>query len=291
MTHFSNPRSGAILHERLRRIASSWARRAFFLIRGILFLGRRHRCPCCGWRLRAFVGERSIIGQSATGYCPRCNAKARHRRDWIFLQERTNLFAGSKRLLEVAPWWSLSRLFQKMPNLEFVSVDLKQSGPHVTTIGDVVELPFANASFDVVICIHVLEHIIDDRQAIDELFRVLKPGAWALISVPLLLDRPTREDPSITDPNDRQRLFGEPTHVRFYGTDLADRLMNAGFEVTLDLAEHIPLDKRWQGKKVIHLPTARRPQWAPRDVTIFFINWRKRALVAANGKRSMQYSE
>jgi len=131
-----------------------------------------------------------------------------------------------------------------MPNLEFVSVDLKQSGSHVTTIGNVVDLPFANASFDVVICIHVLEHVIDDRQAIDELFRVLKPGAWALISVPLLLDQPTHEDRSITDPNDRQRLFGEPTHVRFYGTDMADRLRKAGFEVTLDLASRIPLDKR-----------------------------------------------
>jgi hypothetical protein len=244
MAHFSNTRSGAFMNERLRTTASSWARRGFFLIRGILFLGRKHRCPCCGWRLRAFVGERSIIGQSATGYCPRCNAKARHRRDWIFLQERTDLFAGSKRLLEIAPWWSLSRLFQKIPSLEFFSVDLKKTGPHVTTIGDVVRLPFANASFDVVICIHVLEHVIDDKQAIDELFRVLKPGAWALISVPLLLDRPTREDPSITDPNDRQRLFGEPTHIRFYGTDLADRLKSAGFEVTLDLAERIPLDKR-----------------------------------------------
>ncbi len=131
-----------------------------------------------------------------------------------------------------------------MPNIEFVSVDLKQSGPHVTTIGDVVDLPFASASFDVVVCIHVLEHVIDDRRAIDELFRVLKPGAWALISVPLLLDQPTHEDGSITNPIDRQRLFGEPTHVRFYGTDMADRLSNAGFEVTLHLARRIPLDKR-----------------------------------------------
>lgn len=207
-------------------------------------MGWKHRCPCCGWRLRAFVDEHGIIKKSATGYCPRCNAKARHRRDWLYLQEETDLLTRPTRLLEVAPWRSLSRCFQETTNIDFVSVDLKHSGPHVTTIGDIVNLPFANASFDVVVCIHVLEHIIDDRRAISELFRVLKPGGWAFVSVPLLLDEPTREDPSITDPLERQRLFGEPSHVRYYGTDMIDRLQSAGFDVTLHLAERVPPDKR-----------------------------------------------
>lgn len=237
-SHFS-----ARLRRYLRSVGSAWPRRAALLCRGILFLGQKYRCPCCGWRLRAFVAERSIMRKSATGYCPRCNAKARHRRDWLYLQEETDVLAGPKRLLEIAPWWSLSRCFRRASNIEFFSIDLKKTGPHVTTIGDLVRLPFANASFDVVVCIHVLEHIPDDRRGISELFRVLKPGGWALVSVPLLLDEPTREDPSITDPCIRQRIFGESSHVRYYGTDMIDRLKGAGFQVTLDLAEDLPADR------------------------------------------------
>jgi len=212
--------------------------------RGILFLGWKHRCPCCGWHVRAFVDEGSIIKKTATGYCPRCNSKARHRRDWLYLQEKTDLLTGAKRVLEVAPWRSLSRCLQKERNIDFVGVDLKNAGPHVNTIGDIVDLPFANASFDVVICIHVLEHIQDDAKAISELYRILRPGGWALISVPLLLDQPTREDPSITDPMERERLFGEPSHVRYYGTDTSDRLSIAGFDVEQDLAAEIPAERR-----------------------------------------------
>ena len=158
--------------------------------------------------------------------------------------EKTDLLTGAKRVLEVAPWRSLSRCLQKERNIDFVGVDIKQAGPHVTTIGDIVDLPFANGSFDVIICIHVLEHIPNDAKAISELYRILRPGGWALISVPLLLDQPTREDPSITDPMERERLFGEPSHVRYYGTDMIDRLRTAGFEVELDLAAGIPAEKR-----------------------------------------------
>ena len=206
-SHFS-----ARLRRYLRSVGSAWPRRVVLLCRGILFLGRKYRCPCCGWRVRAFVAERSVMRRSANGYCPRCNAKARHRRDWLYLREETDVLAGPKRLLEIAPWWSLSRCFRKAPNIEFFGIDLKKTGPHVTTIGDIVKLPFANASFDVVVCIHVLE--------------------------------PTREDPSITDPCIRQRLFGESSHVRYYGMDMIDRLKGAGFEVTLDLAEDLPADRR-----------------------------------------------
>ena len=220
-----------------------WIKKVILFLRGILFLGWRHRCPCCGWQVRAFVDEGSIIKKSATGYCPRCNSKARHRRDWLYLQENTDLLTGTKRVLEVAPWRSFSQCLRKKRNVDLVGVDLKHAGPHVTAIGDIVDLPFANGSFDVVICIHVLEHIRDDAKAISELYRVLRPGGWALVSVPLLLDRPTREDPSVTDPAERERLFGEPSHVRYYGMDLTDRLRNAGFDVELDLASAIPAEK------------------------------------------------
>jgi len=111
-------------------------------------------------------------------------------------------------------------------------------------VGDVVSLPLADASYDVALCIHLLEHVQDDRRAIAELYRVLRPGGWALVSVPIRLDRETHEDPSITDPAERQAVFGERSHVRWYGADLADRLREAGFEVELDLASGIPDEVR-----------------------------------------------
>jgi SAM-dependent methyltransferase len=90
--------------------------------------------------------------------------------------------------------------------------------------------------------VHVLEHIDDDRSAIAAVFDAVKPGGSALVSVPLQLDRQTHEDPSITDPEERARVFGERSHVRAYGLDLGDRLSAAGFRVDLDLATDIPAD-------------------------------------------------
>lgn len=92
---------------------------------------------------------------------------------------------------------------------------------------------------DAVICVHVLEHIRDDRAAIGEIYRLLQPGGWALISVPIRLDGPTYEDPSIVSPAAREAAFGETNHVRLYGLDLVDRLEDAGFDVSVDLASAV----------------------------------------------------
>lgn len=144
------------------------------------------------------------------------------------------------RLLEVAPWWSLSRTLRRIPGLYYRGIDLERRHDGVTDVGDVTALPFAEASFDALLCIHVLEHVPEDRRAIAELYRVLRPGGWAIVSVPIRLDRDTHEDPSVTAPAERQRLFGEKGHVRYYGRDLRERLVAAGFEVRLDRAENVP---------------------------------------------------
>ncbi len=91
-------------------------------------------------------------------------------------------------------------------------------------------------TFDAMICIHVLEHVDDDRGAMAEMYRVLKPGGWSLISVPIRLDQKTYEDATITTPAARKAAFGETSHVRYYGRDLVDRLEATGFHVTIDAA-------------------------------------------------------
>lgn len=222
----------------------SWLREPAFFLRGLLFLGSRHQCPVCGWRLRAFTTRGGLLARSESGYCPRCNAKARHRRLWLYLAGRTALFRTAGVVLEVAPWWSLSRRLARMPGLRYVGVDLAAGHAGVTVVGDAAALPFAAGSFDALLCIHVLEHVAQDRAAIAELRRVLKPGGWAVVSVPLRLDRPTHEDPAVTDPAERARLFGERGHVRYYGADFRERLQAAGFAVEMDPAAGLAADLR-----------------------------------------------
>ncbi len=180
--------------------------------------------------------------KSATGYCPRCNAKARHRRIWLYLENHTSIFSRHIRLIEVAPWWSFARRFQAIDDIDYVGIDLKRTGPQVTAVGDLLALPVQEGTQDVAICIHVLEHIEDDHKAIAELYRVLRPGGMAIVSVPVRLDQPTFEDASVQDPDDRARLFGERGHVRYYGNNFADRLREPGFEVCMDPGDGLPAD-------------------------------------------------
>ena len=213
-------------------------------MRGLLLLGNRFQCPCCGWRLRAFVEKHGILRTSESGYCPRCNAKARHRRIWLYLEAHTEVLSAQIQLLEVAPWWAFARRFQTMSSVDYIGLDLQRTGTQVTTIGDVIALPIQAEMIDVVLCIHVLEHVDDDRQAIAELYRALRPGGVAIVSVPLRLDQPTHEDPSVQDPDERTRLFGEPGHVRYYGKDFIERLRQPGFKVHMDPAHELPAEMR-----------------------------------------------
>jgi SAM-dependent methyltransferase len=95
---------------------------------------------------------------------------------------------------------------------------------------DITAIPEPDGAFDVVICNHVLEHIPDDRRAMRELRRVLRPGGLAVLQHPVQ-DRPdTYEDPGVVDPVERLRVFGQEDHVRIYGWDMLDRLRTAGFQ-------------------------------------------------------------
>ena len=120
-----------------------------------------------------------------------------------------------------------------MSNLDYISVDL--NSPLAMVKMDITNILYEDNTFDVILCSHVLEHIIDDRKAIRELFRVLKPGGWAILQVPLSNENDkTLEEPSIISPRDRERIFGQKDHVRIYGRDYKDRLEKAGFTVKVD---------------------------------------------------------
>lgn len=131
-------------------------------------------------------------------------------------------------MLHVAPEPHISRRIRQHAFIDYLSADLKAGDAMVAM--DITVIPHAEGHFDVIYCSHVLEHVLDDRKAMHELCRVLAPEGWAVLQVPITADE-TFEDPSITDPAERERLFGRYDHVRRYGPDYANRLSEAGFDV------------------------------------------------------------
>ena len=97
---------------------------------------------------------------------------------------------------------------------------------------DIQRIPFPDGEFDVIFCNHILEHVDDDRRAMREMYRVMRPGGWGIMLSPVNMERETTyEDPSITDPAERERHFGQKDHLRDYGRDYGRRLSEAGFDV------------------------------------------------------------
>ncbi|MDR3530001.1 MAG: methyltransferase domain-containing protein [Rhodopila sp.] len=161
--------------------------------------------------------------------CANCGSRERHRLLWLWITEGGGNRLAGKRILHFAPEKALRRALRD--NREYESADLHQ--PHVTHQVDITRLPLADGTYDVVIANHVLEHVDDDRQAMQELFRVLRPGGTALLTVPVNPSRQeTYEDPAITTPALRQAHFNAPDHRRFYGLDFADRLTSVGFQIS-----------------------------------------------------------
>lgn len=210
----------------------------------IFSLGSRLECPFCRWHFRRFrpagfdypvLKEKQVVGASYhfDDVCPRCLSNARERLAYLYLQSRTDLFTAPLQLLHIAPEPNIARALSAQANLKYVTADLFE--PNVMTRFDVMNLPFADNTLDALICNHVLEHVSDDRAAMAELHRVLQPGGWALLQVPiaLALDK-TIEDATVKTEADRIRVFGQSDHVRLYNAvDYVERLQATGFSVSV----------------------------------------------------------
>src|ERR1700730_2419323 len=209
-------------------------------------------CPVCGVALAAFkpgaasyqrmVREHDYIYplsaietfNVAAYSCPSCDASDRERLYALYLDR---VFAARDparrcRLLEFAPSFGLSRKVRRSAFLDYRSADLYRN--NVDDRVDITDMrAYADASFDVVLCSHVLEHVPDDRRAMRELHRILRSDGFAIVMVPLVhgVDE-TNEDRAVDSPALRWKYFGSDDHVRQYGKrDFADRLAAAGFEI------------------------------------------------------------
>lgn len=139
-------------------------------------------------------------------------------------------------MLHVAPEAVFFTKFKKNNDIAYHPVDKSpENYPKGTRQMDLTGLQYEAGYFDAIICSHVLEHIPNDRTAMKELFRVLKPGGWAALQVPLDTKREqTYEDWAITTPEEREQAFGQWDHVRVYGRDFEDKLRDVGFSVRVE---------------------------------------------------------
>lgn len=154
----------------------------------------------------------------------------RHRLLWLYLKNETDFFTAPHKMLHFAPEQAFYKRFRKLKNLEYTTTDL--NSPLADVKADICELPFKDNSYDVIFCNHVLEHIPDDDKAMEELYRILKPGGMAILQIPQDLNKKnTFEDNSITDAKERAKIFGQYDHVRIYGRDYFNKLRRKGFIV------------------------------------------------------------
>jgi SAM-dependent methyltransferase len=178
--------------------------------------GEAVECPICGGRFARFLPYDDRRG----ALCPGCGCAERHRLLWLWLTEADRLRG---RMLVFGPDDASEARLARWDGLDYLSADI--DGSQAMVAADVTALPFEDGAFDSVLCSHVLEHVADERAALAELRRVLRPGGWAALMLPV--DRSlalTLEDPTATTPEARQDRFGHPDHVRLYGADVAVRL-------------------------------------------------------------------
>ncbi|MBT8268575.1 MAG: class I SAM-dependent methyltransferase, partial [Bacteroidia bacterium] len=175
--------------------------RMSYLVRPLTMLalkGNRYTDPLDNRSFRKFLPYGYLTTRENV-LSPSTLSLERHRLLWLYLKNKTDFFKAPLKVLHFAPEQAFLGRFRKLKNLDYTTTDL--NSPIADIKADICDLPFDDNSYDFIICNHVLEHIPDDKKAMSELFRILKPGGRAILQIPQDMEREeTYEDPSITDP-------------------------------------------------------------------------------------------
>ncbi|WNH13018.1 class I SAM-dependent methyltransferase [Thalassobellus suaedae] len=190
----------------------------------IFYIGKNHQCNICNKQLKAFIslGNYDLL-------CPSCGSLSRNRRLWKLLNDNNSINGN---ILHFSPSRSLYRTLKKEKSITYYSTDFEDEFLADYKF-DITNVEQENDKFDTIICYHILEHIIEDRKAMSELHRVLKPNGTIFIQTPFK-EGVIYEDYSIITPEDRKIHFGQNDHVRIYSVaGLKERLENTGFKVEI----------------------------------------------------------
>ncbi|UJH91079.1 methyltransferase domain-containing protein [Antarcticibacterium sp. 1MA-6-2] len=226
-----------------------------------LFLkGNKFEDPIDGKTFRKFLPY-GYENQRENVLSPSTLSLERHRLLWLYLNAETGFFRDNLKVLHFAPEQAFYSRFRKLKNLNYTTTDL--NSPLADVKADICNLPFEDSSFDFILCNHVLEHIPNDTRAMQELFRVLKPGGTAILQIPQDLSREvTFEDDSITSREERAKIFGQYDHVRVYGRDYFEKLRSIGFEVEeVEYSRDLPSEEveRYRLAKGEIIPVCHKP--------------------------------
>lgn len=204
---------------------SFWARPIIaFILRG-----HKYTDPIDGRSFRTFLPY-GYAKQRPNVLSPSTLSLERHRLLWLYLKNETDFFSNPKKVLHFAPEQAFYKRFKKLSHIDYTTTDL--NSPLADIKADICNLPFQDNTYDFIFCNHVLEHIPDDTKAMHELYRVMKSGGMGIFQIPQNLTRETTyEDDSITDKDERTKIFGQYDHVRVYGRDYFEKLRAVGFRV------------------------------------------------------------
>lgn len=198
----------------------------FRSIVALKYRGDNFQCNICEAKLSRF-----ILLKNGQKLCPKCGSLPRTRRLWAVLTEDSTFKTSD--VLHFSPPKSLMNAITKYGVKKYVPTDYAGEFDALKQI-DIEAIDEPSNSFDVIICFHVLEHILNDSKAIEELYRVLKSGGKCLIQTPFK-SGDTYENPLIVDEEDRLLHFGQKDHVRIYSVEgLVKRLKNVGFTITVN---------------------------------------------------------
>ncbi len=224
-------------------IPRSWLIKMEPTLRWWLYLGyrgKRYQCPVCEKGLSQFIAL-----PTGDRLCPRCGSLGRTRRLWTLLEDDILTHPGM-RLLHFSPARPLYRKLRKHEEVEYLSSDFEGEFEAQLSL-DLTDTGLESDHFDRIICYHVLEHITEDRKAMAELFRIVKPGGKVYLQTPFQ-EGEIYEDFSITSPEDRLKHFGQKDHVRIYSAEgLQTRLEEAGFKVEILTFTQKPAEARQHG--------------------------------------------
>jgi SAM-dependent methyltransferase len=187
-------------------------------------------CNVCGYQ--------GLFGPAGGGLrmdakCPRCNSAERHRLFKLWLDRNGERLQAAE-VLHFAPEKGLSALIRPLAR-SYRTADIVVDRADLVLDIERIDLP--DASVDVIVCSHVLEHV-NDAKALAEQYRVLRPGGLCLIMTPVVEGwARTYENPALLKPDERTLHFGQHDHVRYYGADIRARIAAAGFALQEFTAE------------------------------------------------------